>query len=78
MGWSSATEIFDGVVGVGLRLLPAQPLDTMDLRVSKVVHDMYTQVDWDDWDTQDESEYFIPYLRDVMIKLGEIDPEDLD
>jgi hypothetical protein len=78
MGWAGATDIFDGAVEVGLRLLPAQPLDTMDARVSKVVHDMYTQIDWADWDTQDESEYFDPYLRQVMIDIGEIDAEDLD
>lgn len=86
MGWSSATELFDGAVDVALTFIPKTKYDsytqpplslTHDPKlVAAVVERMYTSIDWNDWDTQDESKYFEPYLRDVMVKLGEIEGED--
>ena len=78
MGWGGATEIFDGVVDVALDLLEAVNVDIgADDTIKFVVNRMYVDILWDDLDTQDESDYFDPYLRDVMIELGEIDPADL-
>lgn len=76
MGWASATGLFDGAVDTALKFIPAVNDSHAEIIVRAVVEAMYTQIEWDDWDTQDESNYFDPYLRDVMIQLGEIDPED--
>lgn len=76
MGWASATPLFVGAVDVALKFIPAVNDSHAEIIVRAVVEAMYTQIEWDDWDTQDESNYFDPYLRDVMIQLGEIDPED--
>lgn len=81
MGWSSATSIFDGAVDVALLFADkAFNMDTFehyvpDLVKKAVVEAMYTRVEWEDWDTQDESKYFNPYLLEVMHDLGEIDEE---
>lgn len=74
MGWSSGTSIFDAAVDVALGFILEDT--SLDAAVTAaVVKDMYTKVDWDDWDTQDESKYFQPYLLEVMHDLGEIDEE---
>lgn len=72
MGWSSATELFDGAVDVALRYISIGN----QTRVYTVVKDMYLMIDWEDWDTQDNSKYFDPYLMSVMYELGEISEED--
>lgn len=78
MGWSGATGIFDSVVDLLLQASTTElfeggyPSHSIDVCVEKA----YTEIEWDDWDTQDESKYFFPYLRDVMIALGEIDEEE--
>lgn len=77
MGWGSATALFDGAVDVALKFAPVEkPYIPVDNKIiALVVKDMYTKVDWDDWDTQEESKYW-PYLLEVMHDLGEIDDED--
>lgn len=84
MGWGSATGLFDEAVKVALDFAPHIPVALAEETkgvpepiVKAVVHQMYTRVDWDDWDTQDESQFFEPYLREVMIELGEIDPDEI-
>lgn len=74
MGWASATDIFDGAVDAALDVLVGYAR-TGPAHVKSVVRKMY-DIGWDDWDTQDDSCYFDPYLRDYMIELGEIDPDD--
>lgn len=83
MGWSSATEIFDGAVEVAIAHAPKIPehvstnkYNTPDIIIKSIVHDMYTRVEWDDWDTQQESKFYHPHLFDVMHELGELDDED--
>lgn len=78
MGWASATDLFDGAVDVSLTFVPPayKMWGPTDDQTQAVVRAMYLKVDWDDWDTQDESKYFDPYLRDVMIECGEIDPNE--
>lgn len=71
MGWSSATEIFDGAVDVMLRHLPPQS----ETQIEAIVKDLYQRIDWQDWDTQDESKYFFPYLVKIMCDLNEIDQQ---
>lgn len=84
MGWSSATSIFDGAVDVALaHASKLFNIDTHEHYVpdalkKQIVYDMYTCVDWDDWDTQDESKYFHPYLLEIMHDLGEIDEESYE
>lgn len=77
MGWASATELFDGAVDVALEVLQgALPTDHVpSILVRAVVEKMYRQVDWDDWDTQDESKYFTTHLAHIMYDMGEIDEE---
>jgi hypothetical protein len=81
MGWGSATEIFDAAVRVALQYAPHIPehlkveYDVPHVIVSSIVRDMYTQVDWGDWDTQDESEFYGHHLKHVMRALGEIEEE---
>lgn len=78
MGWSSATELFDGAVKVAMGHAPHVPQhlnvkhNVPYIIVSSIVRDMYTQIDWDDWDTQDESEFW-EHLRPIMTELGELD-----
>jgi len=78
MGWSSATEIFDGAVDVALHFIPwdgnKQPPGIL---AQAVVEKMYKDIDWGDWDTQDESIY-ADELTQVRIDMGELDPEDFD
>lgn len=81
MGWGSATALFDGAVDVALSYAPK--VYNMDTRkhypseemVKAVVHDMYTKIRWEDWDTQDESKY-ADVLNEIRIELGEIEPEE--
>lgn len=82
MGWGSATEIFDGAVKVAIAHAPKIPAEastnkynTPDIIIKSIVRDMYTKVELHDWDTQNESEFFQPYLFDVMHDLGELDDE---
>lgn len=83
MGWGSATDIFDGAVKVAIAFAPKIPealvengYSTPDVIIQSIVHEMYTKVEWDDWDTQDESEFFIPYLMEVMHDLDELDENE--
>jgi hypothetical protein len=73
MGWGSATGLFDGAVTVALKFAPDN-----ELMKHAVVHEMYTKINWDDWDTQDESKYFDQYLIHVMYELGEIEKDYYD
>lgn len=73
MGWGSATETFDGAVSVALKFIPTVNDSHAEIVIKAVVEAMYTQVRWEDWDTQDESDYF-PYLIDVMHELDELYP----
>lgn len=73
MGWGSATEIFDGAVDVALKFIPASH-HYADAALRAVVEAMYTQIDWGDWDTQDESRHY-NYLIDVMYDQGELDED---
>ena len=75
MGWGSATSLFDGAVDAAHDVLIGYIGRATKAHTHTIVRKMY-DVGWDDWDTQDESCYFDPYLRDYMIELGEIDPED--
>lgn len=83
MGWSSATGLFDDAVRVALTFVPKIPTalsenkyDTPEIIVQAVVREMYTKVEWNDWDTQDESEFFEPYLMEVMHDLDELDENE--
>lgn len=73
MGWAGATSLFDEAVEVCLRFLP-QPVP--EILVRAVVECMYIEVDWADWDTQSESDYYEDHLVHVMFENGEIDFED--
>lgn len=75
MGWGSATYIFDGAVDTTLGFVPRINDFHAQVVVAAVVERMYNNIDWEDWDTQDESKYFEPYLKNVMIANGEIDEE---
>lgn len=82
MGWAGATDLFDSAVKVTLMFVPKIPsalseneYDTPEAVVRAVVETMYTKVDWEDWDTQDESDFFEKYLIHVMHDRGEIDEE---
>lgn len=80
MGWGSATHLFDAAVDVAVEFA-AKHYDATGAEytdpeiVREIVEAMYTQVDWEDWDTQEESKYF-NHLVHVMYNLGEIDNED--
>lgn len=83
MGWGSATEIFDAAVRVALQFVPKvpatlvdNPYETPEIFIHAVVEQMYTKVPWDDWDTQNESEFFDPYLMEVMHNLDELDEDE--
>ena len=83
MGWGSATEIFDAAVKVAIAFAPKIPAhlvennySTPEPIIQAIVHEMYTKVLWDDWDTQDESEFFEPYLMEVMHGLDEIEDDE--
>ena len=76
MGWASATGMFDQMVDLLVRHESAVWKKLPDNMIEQLVYEVYTEIDWDDWDTQDESKYFNPYLKYVMIELGEIDPFD--
>jgi len=76
MGWAGATSLFDGAVQVTLDLLAPLYADRVPpVVVRAVVEKMYQDVDWADWDTQDESEFFEDHLVHVMYELGEIPPD---
>jgi len=73
MGWGSATGLFDGAVDVALDFIPGHEFAPIIVRA--VVEKMYKDVDWADWDTQDESKYWYDHLIHVLWDLGEVDPE---
>lgn len=76
MGWGSATHLFDGAVDVALTAVVGYVGRATEAHTRTIVRNMY-DVGWDDWDTQDESFYFDPYLKEYMHELGEIsDPDD--
>jgi hypothetical protein len=80
MGWAGGTEIFDDVVDLFIyyeRLHHGMDITLPPDAIQQIVYDVYSQVDFGDWDTQDESRYFDPYLENVMIDMGEIEV-DLD
>ena len=78
MGWSGATDLFDGAVDVALMFIPNSDHNLYrPLIVKAVVEAMYTKIYWDDWDTQDESKY-AEYLKEIRIELGEIDEDDVN
>lgn len=72
MGWGSATGLFDGAVDVALKFIPSNNEEHAQVLAQAVVEAMYTQIDWEDWDTQDESKYY-HYLIHVMEAQGELD-----
>lgn len=79
MGWGSATSLFDEAVKVAITFAPKIPAalvsnkySTPEPIIQAIVHEMYTKVNWGDWDTQQESEFF-PYLIEVMNDLDELD-----
>ena len=77
MGWASATALFDGAVDVVIEQIKLYYdwADITDKEIARAVKSMYTEVDWNDWDTQDESKYW-KYLVEVMHDLGELDDEE--
>lgn len=71
MGWNGGGPLFDGMVRLVLeRCESLEPAVIQD-----VVMDVYELFEDTDWDTQDESEFFIPYLLEVMHESGEVDDE---
>lgn len=75
MGWSGATHYFDGAVDAAMESLVSYTA-VRPAHIKAIVRRIY-DIGWDDWDTQDESYYFDPYLKDYMYELGEIsDPDD--
>ena len=75
MGWGSATHLFDGAVDAALEGMVAYTRITSG-HIRGAVRRAY-DIGWDDWDTQDESKYFDPHLKEYMHELGEIsDPDD--
>jgi len=76
MGWGSATHLFDGAVDAALDLVIGYVGRATEAHTRAAVRKVY-DIGWDDWDTQDESCYFDPYLKEYMHELGEIaDPDD--
>lgn len=73
MGWGSATAIFDGAVDAAMLFVPQNAI-----MQRSVVEAMYTKVDWDDWDTQDESKYYNSDLIHIMLGRHEIEVDDYD
>ena len=80
MGWASATPLFDGAVDTTLKFLdavhPTMVGSQHGAMIRAVVEAHYEVYKTSDWDTQDESNYYEPYLRDLMVANGEIDPDD--
>ena len=74
MGWGSATELFDGSVNVTLSFIKASMggIDIPDALIAAVVEKTYRDINWDDWDTQDESAYF-EHIVHIMHKDGHLD-----
>ncbi len=63
MGWSSATDIFDNVVGK--LLVKDKPVDVED-----VIRTLFDNLEDADWDTQEESRYWKhPIVRKVVREL---------
>lgn len=75
MGWGSATHLFDESVDVTLSFLQGpwgqSPSEAL---IAAVVEKTYKDIDWDDWDTQDESKY-VDYLIHVRHAMGEVDDD---
>lgn len=69
MGWGSATPLFDGAVDVAIEF----SMSTHPIITKAVVEKMYSTIEWEDWDTQNESKYYEPYLIEVMHERGELD-----
>jgi hypothetical protein len=76
MGWSSGTYWFDGCVDIVLKFMP--DANRMPVMIQAVVNEVYELFNGEDWDTQDESDYFKPYLANAMLVKGQIDQEEYD
>ena len=82
MGWGSAVYLFDAAVDVALDYAPKTPSTAFgrDYEVPRamrmaVIHDMYTKVQWEDWDTQCDSKYYDELIH-IMYELDEIDEQE--
>lgn len=71
MGWAGATSLFDGAVDAALDLVASYVGRATPAHTQAAVRKVY-DIGWDDWDTQDESCYYDPYLKEYMYELGEI------
>lgn len=78
MGWASGTELFDSMVDLALALLVDAKGSVTPEETQEVVRRVYELFEHTDWDTEDESCYFKPYLIEVMHDLGRIDDEDYE
>lgn len=76
MGWCSGTEYFDGAVDVAVSFSKSfANLNDEDFErrvLPQIVKSVYTQIEWDDWDCQDESKY-AKILTNVRVDMGELE-----
>lgn len=85
MGWNGGTDLFDKAVEVALSVAPQipahlteHPSAVPDEIIQTIVDLLYPTWQDSDWDTEDESKYFKPYLLNTMLRLEQIDQEDYD
>ncbi len=81
MGWGSGTIYFDSMVRIALNYSPKVNTDegavTPAIIRKAIVRDAYEVFRYEDWDTQQESEYWLDLLP-IMHELGEIDDNEFE
>lgn len=78
MGWNEGTSLFDPMVDLALALVVENKGSVTPEETQEVVRRVYELFEDTDWDTEEESCYFKPYLIEVMHDLGRIDDDDYE
>jgi len=75
MGWNGGTELFDPMVDLALALVVENKGSVTPEETQEIVRRVYEFFEDTDWDTEDESCYFYPYLLEVLHDLDRVDEE---
>jgi hypothetical protein len=69
MGWGSGTQYFDKPLDLFLKYVPEGEREAL-------VYEHYKMIRSEDWDTQDESKYYLDYIIHFDYREGYLDWEE--
>lgn len=79
MGWAGGTELFDSCVTIILAALEEAKEEPVSIEQTQlIVNEVYAAFSDSDWDTESESDYFMPFLLHTLHEVGQIDDDDYE